>query len=144
MTGELFINGDDAYTLCGMSLEDTALGNLMAPPPQKELIGNKFRLKHGKVVMNKFPRMDERDVTLAFHITAPNESQFFARYNKLCSLLEKGKLEIATKYQSGVVYRLYYVSCTQFSQFMRGIAKFTLKLTEPDPSNRGTTDKYAE
>lgn len=143
MTGDLFINGVDAYTSYGASLEDTALGNLMAPPPMKEVVSNKYRLKHGKVVLNKSPKMDERDVTLALHITAPTEAMFFARYAAFMNVLKQGKLEISTRYQAGVVYRFYYVSCTQFSQFMRGIAKFSLKLNEPDPSNRGTTDIYA-
>lgn len=142
MTGELFINGNDAYTTYGASLEDTSLGQLMAPPPMKEIVSNKFRLSHGKVVVNKSPKLDERDVTLALHITAPTEAMFFARYAAFCNMLKAGKVEISTKYQSGVVYRFYYVSCTQFSQFMRGIAKFSLKLNEPDPSNRGTIDKY--
>jgi len=142
MTGDLFINGKDAYLWYGASLEETGLGALMAPPPMKESVSNKFRLNHGKTVMNKNPRMDERDITLALHITAYTETQFFERYNAFVDVLKQGKLMISTKYQQGVYYRCNYVSCTQFSQFMRGIAKFSLKLNEPDPSNRGEIDIY--
>ena len=43
---------------------------------------------------------------------------------------------------SNVWYRCIYLSCTQFSQFIREMAKFSLKLNEPDPSDRGETSKY--
>ena len=35
---ELFINGKDAYTTWGISMDDTALSALMTPAPNKEFI----------------------------------------------------------------------------------------------------------
>lgn len=134
--GELYINGVDAYTEYGMSLESSALSALMTPPPNKELIENKSRLEHGKRVVNTNPKVDERELNLQFHITAKNRTDFLNKYSKLCGLLESGEIEIKTSYQSDVLYRMNYISCTQFSQFRLGMAKFTLRLNEPNPKNR--------
>ena len=70
---------------------------------------------------------------------ASDEKQFFERYNSFCEELATGVLEIETKYQPDVAYKTIYQSCSQFSQFMRGIGKFTLKLIEPNPNDRTAT-----
>lgn len=136
MKGELYINGKDAYETWGMSLSDTSLSALLTPPPNKEYIESKSRLENGKSVILDNVKVDERDVTLQVHFTAKNEKQFFERYASFCEELKGGKLELRTSYQPTVIYRFVYVSCQQFSQFMRGIAKFSLRLNEPNPENR--------
>lgn len=133
-TGELFINGADAYTW-GMSMDTSSLSALMTPAGMKENIRNSSRVQHGeRVIIN--PKKAARSVTVTFQITAKTQELFFQRYNRLCQELDKGYLDIKTKYQPTVVYHFEYNSCSQFTQFMRGIAKFSLKLTEYDPSNR--------
>lgn len=140
--GELYINKDargewqDAYTTWGISFDQTALSTLMTPPPNKEYIENKSRLEHGKRVIVDNPKKDERSVTLTFNLTAKDEKQFFERYNSFCEELAKGVLHIKTKYQEDVVYKMAYKSCTQFSQLIREIARFSLKLDEPNPNDR--------
>ena len=138
MTGELFINGKDAYTTWCISMDDTALSALMTPAPNKEFIENKSRLRNGKQVVSVNPTADERSLTLQINLTAKDEAQFFARYALFCQELEKGVLNIRTKYQPDVTYKTIYLSCSQFSQFMRGIGKFSLKLNEPNPKDRTT------
>lgn len=132
--GELFINNKDAYDTWGISMDSSALSALMTPPMQKELIENKSRLEHGKRVVKANPKVDERTLTLAINLTAPSEDAFFSRYGSFCEELAKGTLDIRTKYQPDVVYRTLYLSCTQFTQLMRGIAKFSLKVCEYNPS----------
>ena len=82
--------------------------------------------------------MDERNLTLTINLTAKNEDDFFEKYNSFCQELATGILNIKTKYQPNIMYRTVYLSCNQFTQFMRGIAKFSLKLVEynPSPENR--------
>ena len=135
---ELFINGKDAYTTWGISMDDTALSALMTPAPNKEFIENKSRMEHGKRVITADPKKDERDLTLQINLTAPDKDTFFARYDSFCNELDKGILEIKTKYQPNIVCRTIYISCNQFSQFMQGIGKFVLKLNEPNPNNRNS------
>ena len=140
MTGELWINGDDAYTTWGIITSSTTLSELMTPAGQKKLVENSSRLEHGKRVIatQETARKADRDITLNIQMVAGNEEDFFANYAAFCDdVLAKGRFEIHTKYQPDVIYRLDYVSCQQFSEFMRGIAKFALRCNEPDPTDRG-------
>ena len=136
MKGDLYINGKDAYAEWGLSLDTTGLSALMTPAPNKEMAQNKSRLQNGKRVLVQTVKVDERTVNLMLNLTAKNEGEFFSRYEAFCRELAKGELEIRTRYQAGIVYRMVYVSCQQFTQFMRGIAKFSLRLNEPDPTDR--------
>lgn len=137
--GEFYINGKDSYTTWGISMDTSSLSSLMTPPPMKEFIENKSRLEHGKRVVTSNPKIDERSLTLTFNLTAKSEEQFFARYNSFCEELATGVLHIKSKYQPNVVYKTIYISCNQFTQFMRGIAKFSLKLVETNPKDRSAT-----
>lgn len=148
--GQLTINKKDAYTEWGISMDGSALSTLMTPAPIKSLIENDSRLEHGKEMITSIAKkygdtvkttestvkIDSRDLTLSFNITAKSETQFLERYSSFCKELETGLLDISTSFQSGVIYHTIYQSCQQFSEFRLGIGKFTLKLTEPNPKNR--------
>ncbi len=136
MEKQLTINSKDAYKEWGVTLDNNALTALMTPAGNKEPVINESRTEHGKRVANKLPRMESRELTLTINLTAKNEQDFFAKYDAFCEELQKGNLDIQTSFQKNKVYHCYYVSCTQFSQFMRGIASFALKLVEPNPNNR--------
>ena len=141
--GQLYINGEDAYLTWGIFLDETALSTLMTPAPNKEFMSNKYRSKDGKTVIKHNPRLDEREITLPFNMTAKDSDTFMTNYARFCEdVLAKGKLVIRTQFQPNVWYRCIYLSCTQFSQFIQEMAKFSLKLNEPDPSDRGETSKY--
>lgn len=143
--GQLYINGEDAYLTWGIFLDETALSALMTPAPNKEFISNKYRSKDGKSVIKHNPRLDEREITLPFNMTAKDSDTFMTNYARFCEdVLANGGLVIRTRFQPNVWYRCIYLSCTQFSQFIQEMAKFTLKLNEPDPSDRGKISKYAE
>ena len=134
--GQIYINGIDAYEEWGISMDTQSLSALMTPPPNKTLPENKSRLRNGKEVAKVARKVDERDVTLTINLTAPTEEEFIDRYARFCEVLAEGVLRINTQYQPGVYYNFEYQSCNQFTQFMRGIASFSLKLNEPDPTNR--------
>jgi len=137
MTGELYINGQDAFTTWGISLEDGAISNLMTPTATKDYVENQSRLEHGKRVTVIFTKMDSRELTLEMHLVAKTKDEFFQKYQKFCEdVLQNGIVNIKTTYQSDVVYKCLYKSCTQFGQYQFGMAKFALKLTEPNPMDR--------
>lgn len=141
-TGILYINDKDAAITWGVTVDTQSLSALMTPVAQKALVGNETRLEHGNRVITNNPKQSARDVTLTLQMIAANEEAFFAQYNSFCEELAQGRLVIRTKWQPTVYYRLDYLSCNQFTQFMRGIAKFTLKLNEPDPTDRSQTSKH--
>ena len=132
-SGEFYINGKDCYTTWGISMDTSSLSALMTPPPLKEFIENKSRLEHGKRVLTS-----KRNITLTFNLTAKTEEEFFSRYNSFCEELETGVINIKTKYQPNITYKTIYISCNQFTQFMRGIARFSLKLVEYNPADRNS------
>lgn len=136
LKGQLRINGKDAYSEWGISMDDTSLSALMTPPAVKSYITNDDRMKHGRTFLESPVYVDSRDLTLQLNLTARDESQFFKRYASFCEILAKGRLDIETSFQQGVIYHCVYQSCSQFSQFMRGIGKFVLKITETNPNNR--------
>ena len=137
MKEKLIINGENADEKWGISLGESSLSELMTPPANKAFIENESRLQHGKPILVANPKVEARNLTLQLNLTAATKSAFFDKYNLFCKeVLATGVLNIETGYQEEVVYKTIYVSCSQFSQFMQGIAKFSLKLIEPDPSDR--------
>ena len=145
-------NWEDAFVTYGISFTDASLSRLITPAPSKEVIENKSRLQHGKrIVRNpKYVRTDERSVTLEMHIKAPNKILFWERYSYFCkNYLEAGFIDIYHRdfinIDTGMpyVFRMTYVSCDEFTEFMQQLARFNLTLNEPDPTNRGTEDKWA-
>ena len=144
--GQLYIKNAsgsfvDAYTTWGLSLTNGSLAALMTPPPIKELIESTYRKKAGKIVILKDAVYADRDVNLQFNITASSKTAFLDKYKSFCTVLATGRVEMYTSLMPGVYFRFIYVSCTQFSEFMGRLAKFSLKLNEPDPTNRGSSDK---
>lgn len=143
LKGQLTINGKDAYTTWGILLDNTALSTLMTPAPNKEFISNSYRSKDGKRYIKHNPRLDEREITIGFCMVAKDEETFLTNYGKFCEdVLATGELVIHTSFQPTVWYHCVYLSCTQFSQYMQEIAKFSLKLNEPDPTDRTEQSKY--
>lgn len=139
MVGECFINNKDTHTTWGITFGAESFTNLLTFPPLKPYIENKSALLPGKQVLNDTdhaPNVDERDVQLTFNLHARNLATFLQRYESFMEELHKGKIELRTKYQSGKVYRLNYISCVQFAQFNGRLGKFILKLNEPNPADR--------
>lgn len=134
--GQLFINNRDAYTAWGISLSTDGLSALMTPTSIKTFVSDDCRLKNGTDYIVDNIRVTERYITLPLVMSAPTEKAFFNQHSMFCQELKKVQLNVKTSFQSGVVYKCLYQSCTQYAQYMRGIAKFTLKLIEPNPTDR--------
>lgn len=134
--GQLYINGKDAYTTWGISMTTDALGTLMTPAGIKTMVSDDVRLNHGTRYIVDNIRLEERQLSLSLVMSANSEVEFFNQHARFCEELKKVELNIKTSFQPTVVYRCLYQSCTQYAQYMRGIAKFTLKLVEPNPTNR--------
>lgn len=134
--GQLYINNKDAYTTWGISLSTDGLSALMTPTGIKTMVSDDCRLKNGTDYIVDNIRVTERSITLPLVMSAPTEKAFFNQHSLFCQELKKVQLNIKTAFQDGVVYRCLYQSCTQYAQYMRGIAKLSLKLVEPNPINR--------
>ena len=136
MNVSVFINDIDAKEY-GLSLSDGALTALMTPPPLKARVKNASRLQPGSryITTDETEMVDERSITLPVHIIAKTEADFLEYYDKFCNeVLLKGVLKLEVRVGSfHKTFHTLYESCTQYTQFYGGIAKFQLKLTEPNP-----------
>ena len=130
------INGKDAKATWGIVFDSSAVSALMTPPPMKDYIGNESRLEHGRRVVTTNAKVDKRDVTLTLSLYAHNETSFYSRYNAFCTELEGARLDIELGDFPGTVYKCVYKSCSQFTQYNGRLAKFSLKLEEPNPKDR--------
>ncbi len=144
MIGEFFINGKDAHRTWGVIVRETSITALIEPEPLKNPVENKSATEDGKRVRNEDqPKVDERTVNLALQIKANSRADLIAKLKSLKTELKKRRIEITTKYESNVVYRMDYQSCRQIKSLFRTIATFSLQLNEPNPANRGIQDKDA-
>lgn len=133
--GELYINDKDAYTEWGVSMED-GLSPLLAFASMKPYVTNKSRLEHGTRVMAINPKVDEREMNMVVHLLASDTGQFLERLHSFEEELQQGAVSLKTKYEPDVTYHLHFMSITQFTQFMMGMAKFTIRFMEYNPKNR--------
>lgn len=137
--GQLFINGVDAFDEWGISMDSSSLSALLTPSGKKEWITNEVRIEDGVryLTAGYIPKETKRTLNLTIILTAPNAETFFSRYGAFCTdVLAGGILNIKTSFQPNVVYKCIYEQCSQFTQFRNQMAFFTLKLTEPNPTDR--------
>ena len=142
MTNDLYINGYDAYTEFGMSFEGRARVALLTPPALKDPIVNKSRVEHGtRYITGNSPKVEERSLDLAFHIVAASEADFLYKYEGLCRELEGEELTLVTRQKPDTYYHLIYRSCTQYEEYNGTMAKFVLRVIEPNPKDRTRHDE---
>lgn len=141
MIGQLYIYDSsentwvDAGHAFGLSISDGALSALLSPAPMKTYPSNKSRLESGTRYIKVNPKVDERTITLPFHIIAASVNDFVSKYDALMALLRSGEVRIKTSFQSGVIYKLLFQSITSFN-YLDGMALFQAKFIEPNPTDR--------
>lgn len=132
----IYINGKNARTQWGVLTTTNTLSALLAPPAMKDNVTNTSRLEHGTRVDTSNPKVAQRELNLEIQMIADTETQFYARHESLCAELQKGAIDMYLSDRPTVVYHFVYNSCSQYTQFRRGIATLSLKLTEPNPKDR--------
>lgn len=132
----IYINGKNARMQWGVLTTGNTFSALLAPYSLKERISNESRLEHGKRTDNTNPKVAARELNLEIQMIADSETQFYARHEAFCAELEKGKIDLYMSDRPTVVYHFDYNSCSQYTQFRRGIATLSLKVTETNPKDR--------
>lgn len=132
----LIINGKDARGEWGVVTTGNTLSALLAPAPLKDRVSFTSRLEHGSRIDNSNPMVAQRELNLEIQMTAKSPEEFYSRHASFCLELEKGEFTLCTTDRPQVVYHLLYNSCSQYTQFCRGIATLALKCTEPNPKDR--------
>lgn len=144
-------NGSDyveAKPNYGITLGTGALANIMAFVPLKEPIKNDCPTEHGsRITLQSTPKWASRDITIPFNITASNRADWLDRYAAFQDLLSTGRLSLKLVIETTIPKKVYYYHFvvqeppSQYTQYMFDMASFTLKLTEPNPADRGETSE---
>lgn len=134
----IYINGTNAKTEWGVLTTGNTLSALLAPPALKDNVTNTSRMEHGTRIDTSNPKVAQRELNLEIQMIADDETQFYARHESFCAELQKGAIDLYLSDRPSVIYHFIYNSCPQYTQFRRGIATLSLKLTEPNPKDRTT------
>lgn len=138
MTGDLYINGKDAWDTWGVRMGDGFLDAIDGFNQMKDYIENESRLEHGKRVITDNARVDSREITLQFTIEGDSESDYRTKKKAFQTELEKGAVSIKIPVLGSEVYKLIYLgkSVSYGLSFDRRFGKVSSKFEEPNPADR--------
>lgn len=138
MTGDLFINGKDAFSTWGVRMGDNFLDAIDGFNEMKDYIENESRLEHGKRVITDNAKVDSREITLQFTIEGSSESDYRSKKKAFQTELEKGAVNIKVPVLGNEVYKLIYLgkSVSYGLSLDRCFGKISSKFEEPNPMDR--------
>ena len=138
MTGDLLINGKDAFSTWGVRMGDGFLDAIDGFNEMKDYIENESRLEHGKRVITDNAKVDSREITLQFTIEGSSESDYRSKKKAFQTELEKGAVNIKIPALGDEIYKLIYLgkSISYGMSSDRCFAKVSSKFCEPNPMDR--------
>lgn len=138
MTGDLFINGKDAFSTWGVRMGDSFLDAIDGFNQMKDYIENESRLEHGKRVITDNAKVDSREITLQFTIEGDSESDYRTKKKSFQAELEKGAVNIKIPVLGSEMYKLVYLgkSISYGLSLDRRFGKVSSKFEEPNPMDR--------
>ncbi len=136
MTGDLYINSQDAWGQWKVAMGDGFIENLLLPAGMKDFIENDSRLENGKKVVFNSPKVASREVTLTFNIHGDTTSEYLSNYKAFVSALQAGKVTARVP-AVGMTFTLVYKKSTSFALGRsRMNSRLAVKFEEPDPTDR--------
>lgn len=138
MTGELYINGKDAWSEWGVNMGKGFLDAIDSFAPMKDFVENESRLEHGKRVLVNNPKVASREITLHFTIKGSSEADYRAKRKAFEQELQKVKIDVKVTALGDDVFHLLYLgkSVSYDMSPSRQIATVSSKFEEPNPMNR--------
>ena len=106
MTGELYINGKDAWLEWGVNMGYSFLDTLDSFPTMKGYVENDSRLEHGKRILLSNPRVASREITLHFTIKGKDETDFRTKRKAFETELISGIVALKVPVLGADVYKL--------------------------------------
>lgn len=138
MTGELYINGKDAWTTWGVNMGDGFLDVLDAPLQMKEYIESESRLENGKHIDVANAKVASREITLQFTIKGSSETDYRVKKKAFQTELQAGNFTIEVPALGNEIFHLVYTgkSVSYGLSFDRRFGYFSTKVLEPNPADR--------
>lgn len=117
----------------GAFLEESSLSALLTPAPMKDNPSDDSPLYHGARYDSATPRRNKREITLVIGFKAKDFETFLSNYGAFCTDILSNQYFTLTC-EAGT-FNLLYKSCTQVEEWAKsGVAKFSLKVIEPNPA----------
>lgn len=138
MTGDLFINGKDAWGTWGVRMGDGFPDAIDGFNEMKDYIEDESRLEHGKRVITDNAKVDSREITLQFTIEGNSENDYRSKKKAFQTELEKGAVNIKVPALGDEIYKLIYLgkSISYGMSSDRCFSKISSKFEEPNPMDR--------
>lgn len=138
MSGDLIINGKDAWTTWGVCMGDGFLDAIDGFNEMKDYIEDESRLEHGKRVITDNAKVASREITLQFTIEGSSKSDYRAKKKSFQAELEKGMVTIKIPLLGSEVYKLVYLgkSISYGLSLDRCFGKVSSRFEEPNPMDR--------
>lgn len=138
MTGDLLINGKDAFDTWGVRMGEGFLDAIDGFNEMKDYIENESRMEHGKRMITDNARIASREIALQFTIEGSSEGDYRAKKKAFQSEMEKGTVIIKVPTLGNEVYKLVYLgkSLSYGMNLGRCFGKVSSKFCEPNPTDR--------
>lgn len=138
MSGDLIINGKDAWTTWGVCMGDGFLDAIDGFNEMKDYIEDESRLEHGKRIITDNVKVASREITLQFTIEGSSESDYRTKKKAFQAELERGTVNIKIPALGTDVYRLVYLgkNVSYGLSLDRCFGKVSSKFCEPNPMDR--------
>lgn len=138
MTGELYINGKDAWTTWGVNLGEGSIDAIDAPLEMKDYIEDESRLEDGVRIDTSNPKLADREFIIGFTITGNSESDYRSKKKSFQTELQKGNFTMKIPDLSDEVYNLVYTGKSISYGLLkdRCFGHFNMKVREPNPADR--------
>lgn len=137
MTGELYINGKDAFTTWGANMGKDFIDKLLEPCSLKNYVENSSRLEHGKHIIVDAPKLASRELQLMLTLQGSSETDLRNKRTALLTELYKGNVTIRVPKLGTQTYKMVYRKGVSFGMnTARTFCKLTVKFDEPNPNDR--------
>lgn len=138
MSGDLIINGKDAWTTWGVCMDDGFLDAIDGFNEMKDYIEDESRLEHGKRIITDNAKVASREITLQFTIEGSSESDYRTKKKAFQTELERGTVNIKIPAIGTELYRLVYLgkNVSYGLSLDRCFGKVSSKFCEPNPMDR--------
>lgn len=136
------LNGNDIdkYHLTAL---DGTLNALMTPATYKKAVTNENAAVDGTMILSNpaFRMVEKRTVSIPFLFRSVSIVDLQRELDNLAQVLVAGKENSGINelyvHELNKCYRLFYEGMSTYSNFgLDGVARVTLKFTEPNPNNR--------
>ena len=138
MSGDLIINGKDAWSTWGVCMGDGFLDAIDGFNEMKDYIEDESRLEHGKRMITDNAKVASREITLQFTIQGSSENDYRTKKKAFQTELERGTVNIKIPAIGTELYRLVYIgkNVSYGLSLDRCFGKVSSKFCEPNPMDR--------